>query len=584
MSSGFDGINLAGQSVGSFELGKIIENSSGGDQSEGLYVAVAEEVIYDPGRFLNITHLGNNSIWSKFQRIVDPTQLSDLPANTIIAKIIVDKSIDNAEICFPMFPSHLQFPVKPGEQIFVYKLGDTYFWLCRVPGNYSTEDVNFTHVDRKHIIQSDQPLGTKEEKKQESQTKTNYVIGEFNNGAITEDAQTLRPPGYDGIIESKSTITRDSATYEPVPTYLKRPGDFVIQGSNNTLISLGQQRGWKKNIPTPDGTTTQNFLAPNSNVHYIENKINAGAIDLVTGRGRLLPFPADEEYPGEAPFRTSCRTIFNRRAGAKYDQTSGRAVEAWRFSALRGIVPNQSEGDPDYEYDAARLLIGMGGDSNNLSADALFSLVELDDEPILPKISFWKDNNLQEEVAAEHLGGSHVVAKADHIRLIARQQLLSNEIPIDPEIRGSVRIIKEGVLNSEAGDGKSMILMEQDGTILIDGPTIIVGGGNEAQEKPNGEGTQIILGKGATEPIVLGNELKDLLDKHFNDIKTHLTDLKSYLKNNFDTHVHPTGVGPSLKPMVDSTILRTSIDQTNAAIDESITDLVNTLSKFGKTK
>ena len=48
-------------------------------------------------------------------------------------------------------------------------------------------------------------------------------------------------------------------------------------------------------------------------------------------------------------------------------------------------------------------------------------------------------------------------------------------------------------------------------------------------EKENGLGTQIVLGRGAVEPIVLGNVLKDLLDTHFNDIKTHLDNLKTHL-------------------------------------------------------
>ena len=40
------------------------------------------------------------------------------------------------------------------------------------------------------------------------------------------------------------SIGNKSVTFEPVPRFTKRPGDFVIQGSNNTLISLGEERGW----------------------------------------------------------------------------------------------------------------------------------------------------------------------------------------------------------------------------------------------------------------------------------------------------------------------------------------------------
>jgi len=152
------------------------------------------------------------------------------------------------------------------------------------------------------------------------------------------------------------------------------------------------------------------------------------------------------------------------------------------------------------------------------------------------------------------------------------------------EINGSIKIVKEGVRNSEAGDGQAVIIMQPDGTIMIDGPTVIIGSGHADLEKDNGLGTQIVLGRGAVEPIVLGNVLKDLLDTHFNDIKSHLDNLKTHLSSGFDTHFHPTGVGPSGPPTVPSVSFATNIDATKSAIDGSIDSLITTLSKYGKTK
>ena len=126
--------------------------------------------------------------------------------------------------------------------------------------------------------------------------------------------------------------------------------------------------------------------------------------------------------------------------------------------------------------------------------------------------------------------------------------------------------------------------MQPDGTIIIDGPTIIIGSGHTDLEKENGLGTQVVLGRGAVEPIVLGNVLKDLLDTHFNDIKTHLDNLKTHLSSGFDAHFHPTGVGPSGPPTVPSTSFAANIDSTKSAIDGSIDSLITTLSKYGKTK
>ena len=82
----------------------------------------------------------------------------------------------------------------------------------------------------------------------------------------------------------------------------------------------------------------------------------------------------------------------------------------------------------------------------------------------------------------------------------------------------------------------------------------------------------------------MGNTLRELLDAHFSDINTHLDNLKNYLSTTFDTHFHPTGVGPSGPPTVPATAFSTQIDTTKSAIDGSISDLVTTLSKYGKTK
>ena len=50
--------------------------------------------------------------------------------------------------------------------------------------------------------------------------------------------------------------------------------------------------------------------------------------------------------------------------------------------------------------------------------------------------------------------------------------------------------------------------MQPDGTVMVDGATIVIGTGRETS---NEKGDHIFLGAGATEPIVLGAELKTLL-------------------------------------------------------------------------
>ena len=181
---------------------------------------------------------------------------------------------------------------------------------------------------------------------------------------------------------------------------------------------------------------------------------------------------------------------------------------------------------------------------------------------------------------------SYTVIKSDEIRLIARfQEEAEQDLPEAPAINGSIKIIKEGVQDAEDGTGRAVIMMMPDGTIMIDGPTVIIGSGGADLEKDNGMGTQIVLGRGATEPIVLGQVLKNILDKHMEDMENLVGNLQAHVGDMFDTHTHPTGVGPSGPPLVPADpITNSALDQDLSAIAETRDELVTILSKYGKTK
>jgi len=545
-------------------LGKEVNTLLGQGENAVLVKGVVEEIIYVPETF---------DVEAITPRIEDPKALLDIPANTLLVRVITGKEYKNSGkllVCHPLLPQHLQMPIKVGEHVFLFRYGIIGYWLARVPDVRSVEDVNYSHGDRRHM-HSPEAVSTVEQAGLAS-GDSKKKIGIFNDGGGSEDQVNFSSDdSYEKIFETSTT--NQSITKEPVPFFIKRPGDLVLQGSNNTLICLGQNRGWTKKDEEFEAT----------NAMYEEPLPDSGAIDIVVGRGRYIPVnPATDAEDGDEPIRTSARTMTNVNEGE---------LEANRMSLMNEVPLSPVEGDPDYEYDAARLNMSMKASYD----DAFFLVKNTEDEDILPTITKWPDDPPPAEPTEGRGDGiailpevdqSYSILKSDQIRIVARRQEenvngLKEEVA---EINGSIKIIKEGVRNSEEGDGQAVIIMQPDGTIMIDGPTVIIGSGHPDLEKENGLGTQVVLGRGATEPIVLGNMLKDLLDAHFNDIKTHLDNLKTHLSSGFDAHIHPTGVGPSGPPTIPSTSFATNIDSTKSAIDGSIEDLITTLSKYGKTK
>lgn len=541
-------------------------------------------------------------------RIEDDGIIDETTDNTILVRVTSAGEYQQKgtlKLCFPLFPSHLQMPIKIGEQVFLFVEDKAGYWIARAPGTLSTDDANYSHNDRKFV-----DVINLESVIEESDTldgSEDLAIGVFNNGAI-EDGKTSFPEGdgYDTLWDN--SLLKVNSIYEPVPKFIKRPGDLVLQGSNNSLIVLGTHRGWPKEKPSdwegdfigdsPE-VLSNSYLLNNEDLAENDNLKKQGSIDMVVGRGRYTPVvETTSTSEGDDPLRTACRTLANER----------ELIEADRAPSMRILDPNLCEGDPDFGYDAGRILLVQKSNS-----DYYFGLPG-NDEDKLPSVTAWSDgkagsNNVdvgtgqqdddgKYDPDAGESGGrgdgaipvavadsSYAVIKSDEIRLIARQQEKDEQdLPEAPEINGSIKIIKEGIQDAEDGTGRAVIMMMPDGTIMVDGPTVIIGSGGPDLDKGHGKGTQVVLGRGATEPIVLGQALKNILDQHMNDMKDMIQDLKDHVANVFDTHTHPTGVGPSGPPLVPGAATDAALSQRDAAFDTTISELVTILSKYGKTK
>ena len=124
---------------------------------------------------------------------------------------------------------------------------------------------------------------------------------------------------------------------------------------------------------------------------------------------------------------------------------------------------NPTEGNPDFENDAARLYVSM-----QTKADDQFGLIlntegqDADSALALPDLS-----------GEGTINRSHVVGKADHIRFVARNSE-------DPAIKGTVLLAREGQPNEDLG----YFYIDEDGLIQIESEKIYMGEGT-GETEPN---------------------------------------------------------------------------------------------------
>jgi len=399
--------------------------------------AVVEDVVINP------SILSDTQKDEIRKRVKNPELVDIMPRNSAMIRVLTDaedKRDSRPEIALPFFPPHISLPIHPGEQGWVYYddpsgLSEFGYWVCRPSEFLQVDDLNFSHSDRgiyqgearKSTAESAGAVDQEDSERGEETDKGRIVIskdgkpGFPNGGASNEDFTLAGVDDYENI--SNDSLGNKISTYEPVARFTKRPGDFVLHGSNNSLICLGEDRVSDVAIFDPDGNPTGKSESDLSGL--------SGMIDFVTGRGRFLPGSDDED-----PENTSPRIITNTRDSQEVDKDPSRSEKS----------ENPNEGDPDFTHDASRFYIAMrtNGDTN-------FNIPS-------PK----KSDNSPETSSADN--SAFIVAKSDNVRIIARKD-------DENEINGSIIIVKEGSSN----DDLSAIVLHPDGTAQLDAPKIVLG-------------------------------------------------------------------------------------------------------------
>tara|TARA_B100000683_G_scaffold236547_1_gene241183 strand:- start:178 stop:1872 length:1695 start_codon:yes stop_codon:yes gene_type:complete len=446
------------------------------------------------------------------QNTVDPASLKYAPRNSLIVRLYAsgaDKSGTKDLLCYPFFPPHFAMPIKQGEQVWVFAESPDVpqkvaYWIARIPEADFVDDINYTHGDRKFSIAVDktEELSDLEEEPEDEDPPPEdadpppEITGNkepdtlpgppaFNNGATEQGddaATTLSQPQKEGAPEGEAeegdpiyeviftgSLGGQAFALEPVPRFTKRPGDLVLQGSHNSLICLGTDRGWTVES-RPDGADFSNAFTPDGE----GLRPFSGTVDIVAGRGM---FAGDLDPDKAELVDTEPRVIENARGALEVDKNP---ASYFGDDIRKDIELNRQdvavEGDPDFVYDASRVYVSM-----NTDGDTNLDLASHTPEFV-------------KEAGAEPIDESpYVIVKSNEIRIVSRHTKEENN---REKVEGSIRIVREDEDPTKA----CTITMLPGGKVLIDAEQIVIGDGRE---------NQTFVGNGATEQMVLGNTLTD---------------------------------------------------------------------------
>lgn len=352
-----------------------------------FYRVVVLEVLND------VTLLDESKISYYKQRysIQNTQQLSDAPRDSIIGKPVnVADDINEFEACsliYPFFPPHLSLPLKAGEHVWVFDEGPQQsFWMSRIVEPRIADDINHTHPDRKFLHQ-DQTATDKS-----IDTPSDIDEFEFYNGPSGSELSnaSIQPGSVDWIRDDvagvykrllKDTDSAKASIKEAVPRITKRPGDFVIHGSNNAAIILGTDRsGVAFDTTQKVDNSTKETIKVVSKIPDSDEKENAGTIDIVVGRGRS--------------------TKKKNSGTVKKNAIQKSEISKFKKDEL------QTEGDIEFESDKSRIYVTMKSKiDKNFALDSLSKA------------------RLSEPQSSVEESSAGIVVKSDKVRIVARNDL-----------------------------------------------------------------------------------------------------------------------------------------------------------------
>jgi hypothetical protein len=351
------------------------------------------------------------------RKVAGDENLKNLPRNSLAVKILSNAESksnggDEGEvICYPFFSSHLSMPVKPGEEVWV--MFEEYdppgrsaigYWISRVHGPRHVEDANYAYNRRTYKTSTSSASSKKRtsDKFSEKESDSSLAADPSSPKQLdSTESPTTSPTEIIELIQYAGKVHR----FDPVPRYTKRPGDFVLQGSNNSLLMLGEERGHT------------GLVDPKTSASLLEVIGGKPAIDMVVGR----------------KMTSTAKTVRMELLNSEIDKRVG---------------PDESsnEGEANFADDAARIYITANSDDLT-GPDSLLSLRS-------PSDAYPDTENEKKQI------GSFIVTKADNLRSISRKSIkIIKEPPLSPAektLDGSAIIMNDNGYLQVAG--KKVIL------------------------------------------------------------------------------------------------------------------------------
>ena len=300
-----------------------------------------------------------------------------------------------------------------------------------------------------------------------------------------------------------------------LPTYISRPGDEVIKGENNTYIVLGRDRTGQGE----DHGLDNNNERKNLDSGYGSSQA-AGAIDIVVGRGAPFPLGSMETGP-------TFMMDWGHKDSLGREKLKGDAAHpGFMMDAARIYVSQKTDVDHNFKINDSE------SGFTEMITDGLESIDFIEGVKVAADITKEVKRKLNKSKTKP---GSAVVAKADQVRLIAREEI--KLVTSGPEER----------FNSQGGRLKS-----------IKGIHLVAGNGEDAFGKENFQ-----------EPIPKGKRLLTAIDALVGLLHDLAAILEAILMSQMEfnayvmTHFHLSplfGVPTTPSPLLPFAGMKTMID------------------------